>query len=93
MNAPVTIHAMLREVTVRLETWAEAEERRCNVRRPPDFQLLYDPAVNWRPYRPVLEQQALDAHRWRRLMVRAFAISMFGTIAAVAFTAFIFLPL
>ena len=97
MNAPVTMHAMLREVTVRLDTWCEKEERRCATIRPPDFQLLYDSTVNWRKYQTAADRAARDAadlrRKWRRAMVTSFAMSMGSVIALGFFIVFIFLPL
>lgn len=40
MNAPIAIHAMLREVEGQLDAWCEKEERRCDTYRPPNFQML-----------------------------------------------------
>lgn len=77
MNAPVTIHAMLREVEVRLDTWAEAEERRCNVRRPPDFTMI---------------PSYIEAHE-RKMKVTSFVIGLLTPPVLALFVIIIFLPL
>lgn len=97
MNAPVQvpIRAMLREVEVRLDLWANAEERRSTVYHPPRFVFTNDD-YNWRLHQPEDIKDEVTAIRdamRRRRLVTAFGAAMGLTVFVILFAYWFFFPL